>query len=177
MRLVLIVLLIFLLPFASHASRPLIEELMLDAKAIQFDAQGNIAQQLEIKKIFHTKGEAITHLVKPHVILNQADGSRWKITANTGKSIHTKNGHKFAHLEFCDQVKILQFVRDNKNAIWSLATDFMVIHPKTKTIYTPAPIKIDHPNLTISAQGLSGDLKTQKMVLLNHVKTQYKLGS
>lgn len=173
----LIILLILLWPLTTHASVPLIEELMSDAKALQFDRQGNIAQQLDIKKIFHTKGESITHLVKPKVILKQLDGSTWKITANTGKSLHTKNGNKFTHLELRDHVKIMQFVMNNKEAVWSLATDFMVIYPKTKTIYTPAPIKIDHHNLTISAQGLSGDLKIQKMVLLNHVKTQYRQGS
>lgn len=160
-------------PFTSHALA-LIEELMLDAKAIQFDAQGKMAQQLEIKKIFHTKGEAATHFVQPRVILKQSDGSSWKITANTGKSIHTKNGNKFTNLEFSDQVKMMQFAVNNKNAIWTLVTDFITIHPKTKAIYTPAPIKIDNNNLSISANGLSGDLKTKKIVLLNNVKTQYK---
>lgn len=163
-------------PLSSRAL-PLIEELMLDAKAIQFDTQGNMAQQLEIKKIFHSKGETATHFIQPRVILTQSDGSIWKITANIGKSIHSKNGNKFTNLEFSDQVKMMQFAVNNKNAIWTLVTEFITIYPKSKTIYTQAPIKIDNKNLSISANGLSGDLNTKKMVLLNNVKTHYKQDS
>lgn len=171
----LLFLVLGLCPLMSMASSSnLVEELMLDAKAIQFDGQGKIAQQLEIQKIFHKKGESITHFIKPNLILNQADGSSWKITSNSGKSIHTKNGNKFSNLEFCNEVKIMQFALNSKQAIWSLFTDFMVVHPKMKTIHTLAPIKIDNKNLIISANGLSGDLKTQKMVLLKDVRTQFK---
>lgn len=154
---------------------PLIEELMLDAKAIQFNIQGHVAQQLEIKKIFHTKGENATHFVQPRVTINQPDGSSWHISANMGKSIHTKNGHKFTELEFSDQVEMNQFNSGNKKlATWKLFTDFISIYPKTKTMYTRAPVRIDNQNLSISAQGLSGNLNTQKIMLLKNVKTQYK---
>lgn len=162
-----------LLPFTGYPAA-LIEELILDAKAIQFDSQGKMAQQLEIKKIFQTKGETATHFIEPRVVLNQSDGSTWKIMAHTGKSIHAKNGHKFTKIEFSDQVKLMQFAVNKKNAIWTLVTDFLTIYPKSKTIYTLAPIRIYNKNLSISANGLSGDLKTKKMVLLNNVKTQYK---
>jgi len=158
---------------------PLIEELILDAKAIQFNLQGNISQEMEIKKIVHTKGENTRAFIQPRVILNQADGSSWRISAHLGKSIHAKNGiknsHKVTELELSDAVEMHQFHSGNhQQSTSTVLTNYLSIYPKTKTIYTRALVKIDNPHFCISAQGLSGNLNTQKIRLLNNVKTEYK---
>ena len=74
-------------PFTSHALA-LIEELMLDAKAIQFDAQGKMAQQLEIKKIFHEEIILYKEKINFHELERAPDAFNQKIYDYDWKNLY-----------------------------------------------------------------------------------------
>ena len=140
-----------------------------DAHTLHFDEHGQLSYEFFAQTLNHfrrTQGESsendFTTLSKPEFTLYSGDDI-WYVTAEEG---HVSQQGSMLKLRVNVKVRHPQDTQGETE----LLTSELIILPNEKVVKTDAEVKIISPQGVIEAVGMTVDLNTQKMQLLNRVR-------
>lgn len=148
---------------ASKATEP--SSIINNANYVHTNDQGKVTETLIAPKIIHFDKNDSSTLIEPTVTL-YGNKAPWVITAKTGYSYH---GSEKIILK--DDVKIRQH---NKDGDTILTTTEATIWPKKKFASTEALVTIIQPGSSVQGKGMTVDMETGDVHLLNSARGQYE---
>lgn len=140
-----------------------------DARSRHFDSEGKLSYEFVTNTLRHfrldlsrvSEGD-FTSLESPRLTL-YTDETPWYVTADHGKL--TERGTR---LTLWPNVRIWQ--EESANNVTELTTSRLEIRPQLKEVSTTAEVTITSTTGKIEAQGMTVDLKNQRIQLLNRVR-------
>lgn len=147
-----------------------VDESMTKVKAKRFH-QGNLSHILELQTWRKNKEENIIHFEKPVLTTLERNGSQWQISANKGQGLQKEAGQ---FLQFAlEQNVIISSFNKQKQQQWHLLTDFLNYYPDKKTANTACEVRIEGPEITMQAKGMSADLNQHTIKFIEKVNAYY----
>jgi lipopolysaccharide export system protein LptC len=140
-----------------------------DARSRHFDSEGKLSYEFLTNTLRHfrldlsrvSEGD-FTSLESPRLTL-YTDETPWYVTADHGEL--TERGTR---LTLWPNVRIWQ--EESANNVTELTTSRLEIRPQLKEVSTTAEVTITSTTGKIEAQGMTVDLKNQRIQLLNRVR-------
>jgi len=148
-----------------------LEEYMHQAEIRKFNLQGKLERKLTMKSLSHYQGLPYATIIMPHLVMHQADGTHSELCALRGQSYYSKDIKHFDKIILQDTVQLRHASKLEGN--WQLSTEQLTLFP-SYLIDTNAAVTLTHPQLHLSATGMSGDLNSGKIRFHQQVKTQYQ---
>lgn len=150
----------------------IIEQSMSGIKAMRFDKEGHLTQEVTMKSWCHYQGQTISQLLAPTLKLYHADGGTWDISALKGQSFQTQINGKLDKLQLSENVNIVHINAD-KHSPMDLKTQHMMFYPQTSVASTDDPVVMNGSGVEIHAVGMHANLKEHTIELLKNVKSHY----
>jgi lipopolysaccharide export system protein LptC len=139
---------------------------MLDVVYMRTNDQGYREVVMRSPHVIHYNEHNTSDFQMPNItIFNKRQN--WLITAQTG---HSVNGTEIVYLN--DNVQIHQQPTDNSPTTL-FKTAELTIFPKQNRISTEQSVLIEQPGVTITGEGLKGDLTTGNIKLLSNTRGRY----
>ena len=138
---------------------------IINAHYIHTNAQGQITEKLTSPKIISYKQNDKSVLQTPHLIL-YGNKAPWIITADIGISLDDSQ-----KIILKDNVKIVQH---NPNGNTVFTTNEITVWPKKKFARTEQLVTIKQPGSIVKGQGMTVDMNTAEVKLLNNARGQYE---
>ncbi|MGE3318104.1 MAG: LPS export ABC transporter periplasmic protein LptC [Candidatus Berkiella sp.] len=178
--LAVILLFVFLSPSPVSPHQPnveniaIVEEAMKGISAHRFDKNGKLIQVVEMDSWQHHKGQTITQMVAPRLIIHQDNGNSLTVFGIRGEGYQSKMGAQIDKLKLTEEVSVKQ-VNPKTDSFWELKTHSLLFFPKepNPSAETDDKVTVYAPGLTIEGQGMRADLNRETVELLNQVKTFY----
>lgn len=133
----------------------------------QYSSTGTLSQEFSAAASEHFPLAAITHFVKPHIIVTSEDGQRWQIDSKLGQSQDIK------HLVTLSQQVEVRPLAPQANEDLLVETDVLHYHTDSQIAETEKPVKITRANALINSKGMSLSIPTQILTLNHQVNTRY----
>jgi LPS export ABC transporter protein LptC len=146
------------------------DETMTQVKAKRFH-QGNLSHILELQTWRKNKEEDIVHFEKPVLTTLERNGSQWQISAHKGQGLQKKEG-QFEQFSL-EQDVIIDSYNKQKQQQWHLLTDFLSYYPNKKTAHTSHEVRIEGPEITIQAKGMTADFNQHTIKFIEKVNANY----
>jgi LPS export ABC transporter protein LptC len=150
---------------------PILEEAMKGVHAKRYDKQGKLIQVVDMHAWLHYKDETITQMFVPQLVVHQDNGSRLIIAATQGEGFH-QMGAPIEKLRLIKDVSVKQ-INPKTNNEWELKTSSLLFYPKQQTAQTSDKVTVFAPGVTMHADGIEADLKSQTVKFLSNVKSFY----
>lgn len=175
-----ILLVVFLRPYPISTDQPIIEntaivdEAMKGVCAQRFDKNGKLIQVVEMDSWRHHKGQTMTQMVSPRLVVHQENGNSLTVSGIRGEGYQSKMGTQIDKLRLTEEVRVKQ-VNPKTESVWELKTTSLLFFPKepNPSAQTDDKVTVYAPGLTIEGQGMRADLNRETVELLNQVKTFY----
>ncbi len=149
----------------------IVEQSMNDIKAMRFDKEGRLIQEVTMRSWCHYQGQTTSQLLAPKLTLYHADGGTWDIAALKGQSFQTQMNGKLEKLQLSENVNVVHMNPDKHP--WDLKTQHMVFYPQTSLAQTSDPVVVNGNGVEIHAIGMNANLKEHTIELLKNVKSHY----
>ena len=149
----------------------IIEQSMSDIKAMRFDKEGHLTQEVTMTSWCHYQGQTISQLHAPTLTLFHADGGTWNVSALKGQSFQTQINGKLDKLLLTENVSVVHQNPDKHP--WDLKTQHMMFYPQTSLAETSDPVVVNGSGVEIHAIGMNANLKEHTIELLKNVKSYY----
>ena len=128
----------------------------------QFDANGQLTQQLITPFMHHTPYRNKHWLKQPLIVIHESTQKHWDIQAEQATAFHAAN-----EIIFQDHVIIHQ------PPAGTLTTEKMTYFPIKKMASTEAPITWHQPGNTVKSTGMIAYLESRQIELLHHARMSY----
>lgn len=148
----------------SINSQQIPDALLFNAQVYQYNKTGKLHSYLESPHVTHFALQNSAIYITPRITIYSAPQTIWLITSDKGDSV---NGSQQINLN--GNVVIYQ-PANNKTPSTQINTDHLTIFPERSWAQTDAAISISQPNSTITAVGMTADLKNN----IVHLKSQSK---
>lgn len=148
--------------------------IITQAKARHFDDQGQLGYTFTAEQLRHYRydvaqvSEADYTLITQPRITFYTEDPPWHMAAVAGRL--TESG---LTLTLSEDVHIWREDSDLDERVSELVTEELTVRPMEKTAHTEAAITIDTPTGTISAMGMTADLRNHKIQFLSEVQGSY----
>jgi len=144
------------------------------AKARHFNDQGELGYTFTAEQLRHYRYDIAqvseadyTIITQPRITFYTQDPP-WHMAAATGRL--TESG---LILTLTDNVHIWRAAENSDERVSELVTETLTVRPVEKTARTEAPVTIDTATGTISAVGMTADLRKHHIQFLSEVEGSY----
>ncbi len=144
------------------------DSFMTDVHYVDFDNQGQWQSTLDVKHMVHYSQQDTAELEQPRLISKGKDQLTWIITADRGIS---HNGGKM--LDLHGHVVVQRFENATQKTM-QLNTESLTAYPKKKYANTDQPVTITQTGSVMKAIGMTADLNTGDIKLLNQAQGVYE---
>lgn len=141
---------------------------MNDVHYVQYDNQGHWQSTLDVKHMVHYSQQDTAKLEQPRLISTGKDKLIWIITADHGIS---HDGGKVLDLQ---GHVVVQRLDNGTQKTMQLNTESLVAYPKKKYAETNQPVTITQPGSVMKAIGMTADMNTGDIKLLNQAQGVYE---
>jgi len=147
-------------------SRP-VDFFVINARRLQFKADGGLHSQLLSPKVEHFLDSEISLLQSPDLLLYQEDTQPWRVrsalaeVSPDGKQVKLQGNVRISH-------------RDEKNRDTLITSPHMTLLPEDHYASTDAPVRIEMPQGVSSGIGMQAWLKERRLNLLKNARGQYE---
>ncbi len=133
-----------------------------------FESNGRLSHRIRAAHMAHYSQQNLTKLTLPVYITNienQPEGATelWQVKASEGRFYNDEK------LELITQVELTNL--SNIGYIRNITTDYLAIDLNTQQMYTESPVTISGPQFLIRGIGLTVDIESQQLELIQHVET------
>lgn len=144
--------------------------IITDLNITQFNAQGNMANHFYTPELTHFPYNNLSQFIEPRIIVySQASSEQpWLIQANQGES---EQGSKIITLS--EHVHMHQQGNGTEKEK-TILTDEITYYADTDTATTQDIIYFSEPGLHVKSQGMTANLKEQRIHLLQQVTSEYQ---
>lgn len=135
-----------------------------------FESNGRLSHRIRAEHMAHYSQQKLTELTAPVYIShleNQPEGTGelWQVKARTGRFYNDEK------LELMSNVEVTNL--SNTGYIRNIETDYLAIDLISQKMYTESAVVISGPQFQIRGVGLTVDLESQQLELIQHVETVY----
>ncbi len=135
-----------------------------------FESNGRLSHRIRAAHMAHFSQQKITELLEPVYIthlesLSEGASELWQVQASTGRFYNDEK------LELITKVEVTNL--SNIGYIRNISTDYLAIDLNTQQMYTESAVTISGPQFLIRGIGLTVDIESQQMELIQHVETIY----
>ena len=139
----------------------------------QFDQAGHLENQLTADKLEHFKDNQISEIIAPKIIIKNAPGTDWQVSAKKGKLNHSDNLINLAGAVLIEQSS--RPTSDNKtrstiNA--SIITQHLSFNLNNNSAQTKDEVIITTKNTKTTAKIMIADFKNNLIELKGQTKTE-----
>ncbi|MCA1767472.1 MAG: LPS export ABC transporter periplasmic protein LptC [Idiomarina sp.] len=132
-----------------------------------FESDGLLAHKIKSEKMSHYNQIGLTELEQPvYTVFSEQGKEIWKVSSAQGTFYDDQT------LILERDVEILALEPDTR--IKQVLTEYLIIDLKNQSMSTEHPVSIHGPRLLIRGNGMSADLKAERMELKRHVKTIFQ---
>lgn len=133
-----------------------------------YEPNGRLSHRIRAAHMAHFSQQNLTELTLPVYITNienQPEGTTelWQVKASEGRFYNDDK------LELITKVELTNL--SNIGYIRNINTDYLAIDLKTQQMYTESPVIISGPQFLIRGIGLTVDIESQQLELVQHVET------
>ena len=146
-----------------------------DFRALTFDAQGRLREELSAKRAEHFPDDDSSALVAPKLMLTETGRPTMTVTADRGTVAGDRNSGVFE-----GDVKVTRDADPNPpgdgrpNGPVTLTTDSLHVMAKEQRVYTAAPVTIEEPRGIIRGKGLTFDNKARTVRIESQVSGSFQ---
>ncbi|MEX6502387.1 LPS export ABC transporter periplasmic protein LptC [Pseudomonas zhanjiangensis] len=141
---------------------------VVDARTVQYQADGKLHYELKTAKVEHIKASDMTLLTLPDLRLYRGSEHPWHVTSARGEVAPAGQ-----EVELIDQVRVER--TDAKGRPTILTTSRLTVFPDKEYAQTQQAVRIDAANGVTTAQGMKAYLNDGRMLLLSNVRGQHEV--
>jgi LPS export ABC transporter protein LptC len=154
------------------ADSQIVEESMQGVRALRFDNQGHLNQEIHMQQWLRYQDTTVTQMIQPSLRVHATDGSLWDISAQNGEGFQEDMGKPLEKIHLFNNVIVKRTAK--KADRWlTLTTTSLLFFPQEAMALTDDPVMIVGPNLQMKAQGLRADLDRHSIEFLKRVNSVY----
>jgi|TARA_R100001369_G_scaffold56858_2_gene83730 lipopolysaccharide export system protein LptC len=132
-----------------------------------FESDGLLAHKIKSEKMSHYNQIGLTELKRPvYTVFSEQGEELWEVSAAQGTFYDDQT------LILEHDVEILALEPDTH--IEQVLTEYLIVDLKNESMSTEHPVSIHGPRLLIRGNGMTADLKAERMELKRHVKTIFQ---
>nr|WP_282444703.1 LPS export ABC transporter periplasmic protein LptC [Idiomarina sp. ATCH4] len=132
-----------------------------------FENNGLLAHKIKSEKMAHYDQIGLTELEQPvYTVFSEQGKEIWRVNSAQGTFYDDQT------LILEGDVEILALEPDTR--IKQVLTEYLIIDLNNQSMSTEHPVSIHGPRLLIRGNGMSADLKAERMELKRHVKTIFQ---
>jgi lipopolysaccharide export system protein LptC len=144
----------------------------VNASSVNFDESGKPKNQVLAEKLTHFDKQKQTEIVAPEARMFNVDAPPWQLQADAGLAKHASALEDMREMDLLGNVIIWREEAPDA-PISELTTEFLKFFPEEEYIETDALVNFRYGLHSTSALGMTADLKTEHIKLLNQVQSQY----